>query len=262
MYCKVEWISETGPVRSHNEDCVTVTRLDGNGKNLVAVLADGMGGHNAGEIASSMACKNISAHVLEHYGSNNIPNVLEQAFQHAHTAIRNAGETNEDQKGMGTTAVAVVIKDNLLYFGHIGDSRLYQYSNPEVTQLTTDHTLVNQMHEKGEINKVQRDAHPMRNVLLQALGTVAAIRPQIWKEGISLRTEDKYLLCSDGIYDLCSEAELNDLLRMEDTAFLLECIRAVAIRRRASDNFSAIIISFSRHAVPVSPVTREQNIML
>src|SRR5690606_29899849 len=142
------------------------------------------------------------------------------------------------------TAVAVVIKDGSLYYAHVGDSRLYRYRNGGITQLTDDHTLVNEMYAKGEITVQERDTHPMRNMLLQALGTAAAITPQLSAQGIPLSITDKYLLCSDGVYEVFAETELQMLMSLEDTAFMLECIRCIATDRKASDNFSTIVISF------------------
>jgi len=209
-----------------------------------------------------MACNIITEYIQQHHSTDDIVTGLNKALRYAHKEIKQTGQNNEEQHGMGTTAVAVVIKDGSLYYAHVGDSRLYRYRNGGITQLTDDHTLVNEMYAKGEITVQERDTHPMRNMLLQALGTAAAITPQLSAQGIPLSITDKYLLCSDGVYEVFAETELQMLMSLEDTAFMLECIRCIATDRKASDNFSTIVISFSLQPSSVSPVTREQNVML
>lgn len=261
FHCVVHSLSETGPVRTHNEDSIAFSFLDTQQRHVLAVLADGMGGHNAGEVASNMACEYILKYVLKNEDNNFPEVVLKQAFQEAHSVIRDAGNRYEAQKGMGTTATALLIRDGYMYFSHVGDSRLYGYREKRLTQYTKDHTLVNQMYEQGELSKDERDTHKMKNVLLQALGTTPKITPQHTIDGFPVAVDDKYLLCSDGVYDVCSDAELQSFMSMDNPSFALECLRCVAMSRNASDNFSAIIISFSTEPLPVAVVTREQNIL-
>ena len=258
MHCVVHSISETGPTRDHNEDSILTYFSNDKRDDLICVLADGMGGHNAGEVASRMACDSIKEYIYQNKISESI---LADALQHAHKKIVTAGNSNPDQKGMETTATTVTVKNNQLHFAHIGDSRLYQLRDGKLVQLTKDHTLVNEMYEKGEITKAERDVHSMKNVLMQALGTTAIIDPQTSNTPIEIQLNDKYLLCSDGIYDVFSDGQLNDLLNMQDTSLTMECIKCLATDRRASDNFSAIIISFSDDFLPTTPITKEQNIM-
>lgn len=257
LKCIVHSITETGPIRSHNEDNIAIQYVNTQKDELIAVLADGMGGHNAGEVASKMACDII---IDETMNSRNDAAALEKALQQAHKKIWNAGNANASQKGMGTTAVAVWIKQNILRFAHIGDSRLYQYRNQNLTQITKDQTYVNDLYEKGEITLKERDSHTMRNVLLQAIGVASALAPQSGKLD-SLQKSDRYFLCSDGIYDVFSDEHLADLLKMDDPSFMLECMRCVAYERKASDNFSAILISFTDDFSTTSPITKEQNIL-
>ncbi|HTN47349.1 MAG TPA: protein phosphatase 2C domain-containing protein [Flavipsychrobacter sp.] len=260
MHCIVHSLSETGPVREHNEDHLLSYFLTDDRQQLLCVVADGMGGHHAGEIASQIACETMLKYTLQN--RNDPPgNLLSNAIQAAHGAIRKAGNENPSQRGMGTTATAVMIKDNTLSFAHVGDSRLYHFSAGSLRQLSKDHTLVNQMYENGEISLAQRDTHAMRNVLLQALGTVNAIVPQTAVVPIALQVTDKLLLCSDGLYDVFSDAQLQNLMRMNDPALILECFRTIAMERRASDNFTAVLISFSDDIVSTTPITKEHNIM-
>src|SRR5690606_16682337 len=133
----------------------------------------------------------------------------------------------------------------LFYIGHIGDSRIYLLRNGTLNQLSKDHTLVHQMYESGEITEKERDQHPMKNVLLQALGTTPTINPQISPAGQKILKGDRFLLCSDGVYDALSVQDIEDLLLMQRPEFILDCLSTIAISRKVSDNFSALLIDIS-----------------
>lgn len=257
IYTIVHSMSETGPVRKHNEDHILIHFLDNRRTKLLCAVADGMGGHEAGEVASGIACSSILQYVTNAKDEISTE-TLEQALQQAHRHILKDGAAHPERKGMGTTATVAFINNDTLAFAHIGDSRLYHYSNGNLTQLSKDHTLVNDMYERGEITKEEQSRHAMRNVLTQALGTTQVIRPQ--QACINVSLQDKLLLCSDGLYDVFSEEELKDLMRMSNNAFILECMKTLANERRASDNFSAILLSFSDDFLPVAPITKEQTI--
>jgi protein phosphatase len=176
----------------------------------------------------------------------------------AHHEILRQAAANPEQKGMGTTATTAYIRGDQLFFAHIGDSRLYLFSENKLSQLTRDHTLVNDMYDQGEITLQERDNHNMKNVLTQALGTIQVIQPQYGEQQISVN--DKLLMCSDGLYDVFSNGEIADMMRIKSPAFAIECMRRVAYQRNASDNFSVILISFSDKATPLLAITKEQNI--
>lgn len=260
-FCAVYAVSETGPVRDHNEDAIAFSFPENDRHNLIAVVADGMGGHNAGEVASQMACNLLLDYCLKNWNQHTPEKLLHKAFMEAHQKIVNTGNSNSEQKGMGTTATSVIIKKDVCYIGHIGDSRAYLLRNSSLMQLSKDHTLVNQLYENGEITEKERDHHPMKNVLLQALGTTPTIEPQISSDGWAISEGDRLFICSDGVYDVLSEEDIKDLLLMRQPEFVLECLRLAATSRKVSDNFSALLIDISS-VVPSSPsVTKEQNIV-
>lgn len=259
-FCAVYSVSETGPVRDHNEDFLAFSFMDNDQKNLIAVVADGMGGHNAGEVASKMACDLLLDYCVKNWEQHIPEKLLHKAFIYAHQEIVATGQSNPEQKGMGTTASMVIIQQDLCYIGHIGDSRVYLLRNGALEQLSTDHTLVNQMFESGEITEKERDQHPMKNVLLQALGTTPTIQPQISSDGRKIHEGDRLFLCSDGVYDALSEEDIKDLLLMEQPEFVLECLSSTATSRNVSDNFSALLIDISSIIQSVPSVTKEQNI--
>lgn len=260
-FCEVYAVSETGPVRDHNEDSVAYSFPENDKHNLIAVVADGMGGHNAGEVASKMACDLLLDYCLKNWKQDDSEKLLYEAFIEAHQKIVETGNSNSEQKGMGTTATTVIIQKNVCYIGHIGDSRAYLLRNGILMQLSKDHTLVNQMYESGEITKKERDNHPMKNVLLQALGTTPTIQPQISSDGWAIMEGDRFFICSDGVYDALSEEDIEELLLMKRPEFALECLSSMAISRHVSDNFSALLIVISAGAQTIPSMTKEQKIL-
>lgn len=260
--CTVHAISETGPVRDHNEDSVAYTFPKNNAQNMIAVVADGMGGHNAGEVASKMACDLLLKHCMENWDRTPPQTLLEQALLGTHSEIMASGKTETEHEGMGTTATAVIIQKNICYIGHIGDSRAYMQREGILKQLSTDHTLVNQMFQNGEISEKERDSHPMKNVLLQALGTTPTIQPQVSTQGWDLMEGDRLFLCSDGVYDVLSKKDINDLLMMKQPEFVLECLASIVTERHVSDNFTALLIDIVSGSSSIPSKTKEQNAVL
>ena len=261
IFCTIHSVSETGPVRAHNEDSISFTFPENDTQNLIAAVADGMGGHNAGEVASKMACEVLILYCLENWEKFQPDSLLRNAMMAAHEQIIKAGNSNPHQQGMGTTLSGIIIKENLFYIGHIGDSRIYLLRNGILNQLSTDHTLVNQMYESGEITEKERDQHPMKNVLLQALGTTPTINPQISPSGQKILKGDRFLLCSDGVYDALSVQDIEDLLLMQRPEFIMDCLSTMAISRNVSDNFSALLIDISSNPQHTPSSTKEQNIL-
>jgi protein phosphatase len=156
----------------------------------------------------------------------------------------------------------VFISGNTLSFAHVGDSRLYCFSNNELLQCSTDQTLVTQMIREGKVKPEEAGNHNMKHVLLQALGTADRVDPQIGGP-LPVHPGDYFFLCSDGIYDMLSDMELASLFSMRRPALVMECIKALCYERVARDNFSALLIEISgRQEVSSNSVTKEQNIML
>ncbi|MDF2382523.1 serine/threonine-protein phosphatase [Nostoc ellipsosporum NOK] len=257
--CRVYTLSETGPVRTGNEDNLVFFYPDSSARSLFAMVADGMGGHQAGEVASAIACDTAKDFVYRHHTDMKPPVLLNRVIQEIHRQIQLAAAKDAALAGMGTTAVMVFMVDQQLYFAHVGDSRLYYYDKMKTTQLTTDHTLVNQLVDEGSITAAEAAQHPQKNVLLQALGTVASVKPEVSKEPLSLQQGQRCFLCSDGVYDAVTPGEIGQLLQMTDPAFALDALRAICMQRRAQDNFTAIIIDIATYRP--EPVTREQTVM-
>ncbi|MBX3254239.1 MAG: serine/threonine-protein phosphatase [Chitinophagaceae bacterium] len=259
--CRVYSFSETGPTRSSNEDSIAYFFPGNSHQSLFAIVADGMGGHNAGEVASHIACHVADEFIMREYAHADTKVMLEQLVQTMHYAIKNAACNNEAYEGMGTTATMLLVRDAHFVFAHIGDSRLYGYRNGGLQQLTTDHTLVNQMVAEGKIEAHEAATHDMKHVLLQALGTVEKVEPEIAAGG-AVQKGAYFFLCSDGVYDVIAHDELQSLFAMRQPLLIMECIKALCYRRNAGDNVSALLVEITDAAAANNTVTREQNIML
>lgn len=259
---KVYSISEAGPTRSQNEDSIMWLYPGNYQQSLFAMVADGMGGHNAGEVASNLACS-----VAEHYMQSNpvsqhIPSLLEDLFQQMHHTIVETATGNADYGGMGSTAACVFINNAQIVFAHAGDSRIYKYRNNVLSQLSTDHTLVNQLIRQGKLKAGDTEAGKLKHLLLQALGTAQKIEPEIGKP-FTVKSGDYFFLCSDGIYDVLNHEEIAALFSMRKPYFIIECIKSLGYQRNAQDNFSALIIEVKTNSVVnENAITREQNVML
>ncbi|GAB3428918.1 PP2C family protein-serine/threonine phosphatase [Niabella aquatica] len=246
LMCESVAVTDKGPLRANNEDTYKLMRLSTPDDILVAMVADGMGGHNAGEEASVMACEVMSNAIREQLlYKNEYGKILEAAMHTAHAEIRNAAVQDETRKGMGCTLTCALIANNLLYMAHVGDSRLYFANNVELKQLSDDQTIVNEMFKKGKITEEEKDHHVMKNILMQALGSEIKLTPQIIHQGIPVKKNDCILLCTDGVYDVLKRQEIKMLMQMDDIVFAKDCLSALAYKRNASDNFSAIILKYT-----------------
>lgn len=260
--CNIHCLSETGPSRGSNEDNILYFCPGKSRDTWFAMVADGMGGHNGGEVASRLACESAKEYVEREYNRQEAKKMLKALAEVMHHNIRTTAANHPACSGMGTTSTAVFISGHTLSFAHVGDSRLYCFSNNGLVQCTTDQTLVTQMIREGKVKPEEAGNHNMKHVLLQALGTANLVDPQIGGP-LPVHPGDYYFLCSDGIYDMLSDTELALLFSMHRPAFAMECIKALCYERVARDNFSALLIEVSaRQEVTGNGVTKEQNIML
>ncbi|MBM7623312.1 Stp1/IreP family PP2C-type Ser/Thr phosphatase [Sporohalobacter salinus] len=201
--------SDCGRVRDQNED--NYLQMEQNGLKIFAV-ADGMGGHNAGEVASSIAIELLQDY---NFSSDKIPGDLIKVIESINIEIRDKAEKNTDYQGMGTTLTVAVLDDNQVYIGHVGDSRAYLLRDGEFNQLTEDHSLVNKLVKTGKITAEEARDHPQSNVLLQALGTESQVDVDVIE--LEAKSGDLFLLCSDGLNVMLSDKEIKDILLKEDS---------------------------------------------
>ena len=208
---EVAAITHPGRVRSHNEDCISADARLG-----FAVLADGMGGHNAGEVASRMAVELVSARLASHRTAGNPVDarraeaLIAEHAAHANAALLQAARTHAEYDGMGTTLVAVLWHGEGVTFGHVGDSRLYVLRRGELRQLTRDHSMVQEQLECGVISAEAARVAPNRNVLTRAVGIDPETRADVYT--CAVEDGDLYLLCSDGLTDMLPDEALRETL--------------------------------------------------
>ncbi|QSQ19578.1 protein phosphatase 2C domain-containing protein [Pyxidicoccus parkwayensis] len=244
--------SDTGRQRQQNEDCFRVQqRADGS---WVLVVCDGMGGHEAGEVASAVASQRI-LEVLASSSPAQPPRALYDALVEANRAVVETALAR-GTPGMGTTAVAAWVLGARCYVGWVGDSRLYQFRQGRLIERSRDHTRVEQMVQHGILTPEQAKQHPDAHVLLRALGGSAGVqqdfRPEVWNEPLELLAGDVVLLCSDGLYDLIEDTELYPLIERRDCLSAVDSLIREANARGGTDNITAVLLVAGQSDVPAA----------
>lgn len=228
--------SEKGCVRKNNEDAFLIVSSQG----LYAV-ADGMGGHKAGEVASSTALREMEQLVpqLAELEDQDLQKGLTEAFSQANRVIYEASKTDPEKAGMGTTLTLLLIRNNETTIAHVGDSRAYLWRDQVLTMLTNDHSLVGELVRLGQISLEESEKHPQRNVLMRAVGANPTI--DVDCQSMSLQTGDVFLLCTDGFSNMISDQELaEEFLEPSSWEEKLEKLRRLTLERGAPDNFTAL----------------------
>lgn len=215
---KYFYITDTGKVRDHNEDSVVITENMNN--EILLTVADGMGGHNAGEIASSIAITHIGKKfkTLSTIGNKeDAINWLQETVNEINILLYKYTEEHPESTGMGTTFVLALLTKDFLLFGNIGDSSGYVIKNKQLHKITTDHTLVNLLVKSGELTEEEAKDHPRKNVLMKALGAAVAVDMDIFDVETDV---EGILLCSDGLTNMLDDDQimkvLNEELEIED----------------------------------------------
>lgn len=234
--------TDIGRIRSVNEDRAAI--LPESNGTVIAVVADGMGGHQAGDIASQMAIEKIQDE-LSRLPHNATPDerliAVKLAVEAANQDVYRHASEREQFHGMGTTVVVTVASPDRLVVGHIGDSRAYLANQDGIVQLTEDHSLVNELVRSGQITREEAHNHPRRNVLTRALGTETRVQVDVhafeWQEG------DIVLMCSDGLSGLVQRDMLYDILRSEETLDdKVNCLVEKALDAGGDDNITVVLI--------------------
>ena len=231
------YLTDTGIVRDHNEDSVIVVE-NREGAVLLAV-ADGMGGHRAGEVASSIAISHLSKHFVETFFKlskaeavewikNSVNEINSQIFKHT--------EENPESKGMGTTLVLAIVTDDYILFGNIGDSSGFVMKDNKIHKVTKDHTLVNLLLAAGELTEEEAKNHPKKNILMNALGINDPIEIDVFDCTMDI---DEILLCSDGLTVMVTDEQIEKVL-LEDLSVEDKVVKLIkkANNRGGNDNIS------------------------
>ncbi len=230
--------TDVGVVRTDNEDNYLLIPDEG-----LYIVADGMGGHAAGEVASEMAVRIIARELRDVAREDE-----ERAADTLRTAIRRANEqifqrtlNEQDKRGMGTTATAMLILDAKYLIGHVGDSRAYVLREDEMVQLTKDHSYVQEQVDAGYLTPQQARVHPYSNVITRCVGANDDVDPDVY--GGTLRGGDLYLLASDGLTGMLEDHEMKEILQNgSDMDTALDELINTANGRGGLDNITAIIL--------------------
>ncbi len=213
----VSYLTDPGKVRTHNEDSVTIVS-NASGEYLL-VVADGMGGHRAGEVASSMVVTHLGKRFSEtsSVGSElDAVTWLREIIEEVNLNIIKYTEENIESKGMGTTCVAAIYTKEFILFANVGDSSGFVEKNGKLYKVTKDHTLVNILVETGELSLEEAKNHPKRNVLMRALGAAEKVDVDVFKVETTKNPIDGIFLCSDGLTNMLTKEQIEKVLTTEE----------------------------------------------
>jgi protein phosphatase len=244
---EIGFASDVGLSREVNEDSLGVLRLQSTdpieGKRVMLVVADGMGGHAKGEVASKLAVERMLKGVTRRLtGSEKgtLPDVLGEVAEATNKMTHEYSVEHPECSGMGTTLTACLVDGSTIYGVHIGDSRAYLVGSKGIRKLTTDHTWVQQMVERGDLTEEQARVHPFRNVITKVVGTHPEIEPDVLVE--SVEDDQLLLLCSDGITGHLSGEEMLELAGSSHNP-QEACDRMIrkSLYRGGADNLTVVI---------------------
>lgn len=232
-------LTDRGQVRSMNQDYIFCSETPvGNLPNLL-VVADGMGGHKAGDLASRCCVENLEKQVQLSSLATPV-SILGEAIEKANSAVYEKAGESLDYEGMGTTLVAAVVTNNILYVANIGDSRLYVIKD-RIKQITSDHSWVEEMVKKGELREEETRFHPNKNIITRAIGTGPEVTADFFE--LELKEGSRILLCSDGLSNMLEDEEIFDIVKHREEN--LEAIGKRLIDRAnengGKDNISVVL---------------------
>lgn len=237
-------LSHVGLVRKNNEDNSCVCE----DIQLLAV-ADGMGGHKAGEIASKMALDALASFLRANSGllNGDSADALRQAFGYANTIVFDyAREQGEQFRGMGTTVTAVIPRGDKIYVAHVGDSRVYLVRGHEIKLLTSDHSLVNELLKSGGLTEEEAVNHPQRNILTRAIGTSSTVEVDIDIEPVT--KGDTVVLCTDGLFNRLDQDEIQQIAGLgESLGDRAQQLVELALERGGVDNITVVIYQVEKY---------------
>jgi PPM family protein phosphatase len=228
-------MTDTGRKRRHNEDSFVVAPP-------MFAVADGMGGANAGEVASGLAVETLREGSDDTAGERLVVSLVQEANRRVYK------RQTEDAaaSGMGTTMTLAIVEDGIVRFGHVGDSRAYLYRDGEIRQLTEDHSLVGELVRSGKLSAEEAESHPQRSVITRALGSDPNVDVDTFT--VDAQPGDVFLLCSDGLYSMVGTDKILDLLRQHrnDLDAAAKAMISAANRKGGDDNITVVAFEIAR----------------
>jgi serine/threonine protein phosphatase PrpC len=242
---EVASLTDVGLQRANNEDSYLYWESENDAefraKGRLGVIADGMGGYEGGQEASRIAVQTVRD-IYANSRASDPRAALFDAFTLAHARIQSHGEEHLELQGMGTTCTALAIIGQEVFFGHVGDSRLYLIRKRSVSKLTRDHSYVSRLVESGIVRSEDAETHPQRHILTAALGSGSEVIPDISPTAIALEDGDALVLCTDGLWGQVTEKEL--ILAVEGTGAEQTCLALakLALDRGGPDNITLQVL--------------------
>jgi len=237
--------SEIGKVRRNNEDA-------GYAATDLLVVADGMGGHEAGELASAATVAAVVTAASNSVGADEVLNQLAEAVITSGEYIADVVSGDRDLAGMGTTMTVVALREDRIAMAHVGDSRAYVYRDGELQQMTKDHTFVQTLVDSGEITLEQAAVHPRRNLMMRAIDGIHAVEVDLSVR--ETREGDRYLLCSDGLCGVIDANTIAECLAQEDLTQAVTLLIDAAMAAGAPDNITVVVADVVNQTLEVDAV--------
>jgi len=239
MEISLAYITDKGKVRAHNEDSYGIEESTPNGK--VYVVCDGMGGHVGGATASNLAVTSI----LEYFRKEAYDNIfiaIDKALQFANEQIYVHTLAEPSLKGMGTTAVVLVIKNDDCYIGHVGDSRIYLKTEKKLHRITKDHSFVQSLVDSGVITDDQAESHPQKNQILRALGHGSEVKGTVSSSVIKVQKGDVFMLCSDGLNGMIHDSVMEQMIDPDNLEVSKLNLLNAAMENGGLDNITLVLV--------------------
>jgi len=227
--------THVGMVRQVNEDSALMLLLP-----AAYGVADGMGGHKAGNVASALAVESIKKRLL---GRTPYVALLQNAMQETNIVLLQRAKENADCQGMGTTFTLLCDMGSSALIAHVGDSRCYRYRDGALTQCTQDHSVVGEMARLGVLTPEEARAHPYRNVITRALGTAGHVEVDVLE--VDVLPGDRFLLCTDGLSGMVPDEEMAGMLRSEHIEDAADALLAAALDAGGTDNITFLLLEYN-----------------
>lgn len=230
-------VSDVGLKRTLNEDFASYLEKE---EFKIYVVADGMGGHNAGEVASQMAAERIVSYVDEKFSYSNVKNLIEEAIKKVNRDIFNFSNTNEKLNGMGTTVTVCFITKSFIHIANVGDSCCFAIRNNEIKKITKDHSLVQELVDCGSISEKEARNHPKKNIITRALGTSSTVSVDVFE--LDNNEYELYILCSDGLINELTKEEILEVAT-EEQEYMKSANKLVALAKEKGgrDNITVLL---------------------
>lgn len=239
-------VTNKGKVREQNEDSFIIEPEEG-----IFIVADGMGGHRGGKLASTITTEDLSVlietalHRLRSDNPRSIKRILTENILEQNRQLSMEAESESGQKEMGTTVAVTIIRDARAYIANLGDSRIYRFRNNKIKQVSKDHSVVSELLRKGKINEDQAENHEARGQITHYIGMEERADPHI--RSFALKKNDRLLLCTDGLTDMLNDNKINKIQKTAtDPQFACQKLVKAANNAGGHDNITVIIIDWQR----------------